>query len=730
MLYKYLFIYIVTKISLSSSLYHNFCTINNTNGSNFNVFDTNNGRFLNKNNRIRNILNKNINKKSSFSFINGNSLKNFKNDHKYHDFTKFTKIPEFLEEDNEPIVSELIRNFCIIAHVDHGKSTLADRFLEFTKSVPPERLKEQYLDNMELERERGITIKLQSARIKYNSILDGKTYTLNLIDTPGHIDFNHEARRSISACEGAILVVDGTKGIEAQTVTTANIAIEKGLKIIPVVNKIDLEHCDFKSTAESLKKFFGFKESDILKASAKKGIGIEDILEAVVVSIPPPKVDLEKPFRALVFDSFYDPYRGAICYIRVCCVFRLYFQVFEGSTKIGDEITLMNADITSKVTGLGIMLPEMKQTHSLQLVNSSGQVGWITAGIKKTNEIHVGDTISLKSYVKKNLVEPINKFENSKPTVFAGIYPCIGGDFDKLQTALEKLKLNDHSFQFERSDSSMVGMGFKCGFNGLLHLDITVERLEREFDTQVIVTSPSVPYRCTLRDKSVVTVDDASKWPDESQIKSSEEPWTDVTLRVPEEYFLSFINIILSSVGSVMSMLSKMRGRFKEKNKVKDTNMVVMNYDLPLSEILSDFFNKLKSVTNGYGSYDYEGTFYEPIELCKLKILLNGTEAKGLAVVTPRNRAYDRGKLIVETLVNLIPSRQFKVPVQAVIGKRVISSSNIPAVKKNVIEKCSGGDPSRKKKLLENQARVLLVLINDVIGKETNGSGRMCNNPF
>ncbi|EAN34283.2 elongation factor 4 [Theileria parva strain Muguga] len=678
MLYKYLLIYIVTTISLSISLYYNTSTTSNTNGSNFNLFDTNNGRFLYKNHGCGNIMNKNTNKHTVTAFINENSLNIFKNELKYRDLSKFAKAPEFLEE--EPVVPELIRNFCIIAHVDHGKSTLADRFLEFTKSVPPDRLKAQYLDNMDLERERGITIKLQTARIKYKSILDDQTYTLNLIDTPGHIDFNHEAQRSISACEGAVLVVDGTKGIEAQTVTTANIAIEKGLKIVPVVNKIDIQHCDFKSTAEQLKKLFGFKDSEILKASAKEGIGIQDILETIVVTIPPPKVDLEKPFRALVFDSFYDSYKGAICYIRV----------FEGSAKVGDEITLMNANITSKVTGLGVLLPEMKQTNSLQ----SGQVGWLTAGIKRTNEVRVGDTISLKSFVKKNLVEPINKFENSKPTVFAGIFPCIGGDFTKLESALEKLKLNDHSFHFERSESSMVGVGFKCGFNGLLHLDVTVERLEREFDTKVIVTSPSVPYRCTLRDKTVITVDDASKWPDDVIIKSSEEPWTDVTLRVPED-----------CSGAVISMMGRMGGKLNDEYKIKDTNMKILEYEVPLSEILSDFFNKLKAVTNGYGSYDYEGVFYRPIELCKMKILLNGTEAKGLAVVIPKNKAYERGKFIVETLVKLVPSRQFKVPVQAAIGKRVIASSYIPAIKKNVIEKCSGGDPSRKKKLLANQAR-------------------------
>ncbi|BAM39533.1 uncharacterized protein TOT_010000988 [Theileria orientalis strain Shintoku] len=618
-----------------------------------------------------------VDKNRKFGYINQNPSLFQKNTGVYRNFLKFSKNAE-VAVDQEEVDSELIRNFCIIAHVDHGKSTLADRFLQFTKAVPPERFKDQYLDNMDLERERGITIKLQTALIKYKSFIDGRTYTLNLIDTPGHIDFNHEARRSISACEGAILVVDGTKGIEAQTVTTANIAIEKGLKIIPVVNKIDMGHCDYESTAINLKKHFDFTEAEILKASAKQGTGIEDILEAVVGVVPPPKVDLEKPFRALVFDSIYDNNKGAICYVRV----------FEGSLKVGDEITLMNAKITSKVTALGVLLPDKREeTDSLQ----SGQVGWITAGIKNTSQIEVGDTISLK----KNLVEPVHKFESSKPTVFAGIYPCIGGDFDKLQTALEKLKLNDHSFHFETSNSSLVGHGFKCGFNGLLHLDIIVQRLDREFDTQVIVTSPSVPYRCTLRDGTVIMVDDAAKWPDDKVVQSSEEPWTYVTVRTQQD-----------SLGEVMSMMNKMRARFLEKTAVRGTNMVVMEYEIPMCEILSDFFSKLKSVTNGFGSYDYEGTFYQPIELCKMRILLNGDEAVGLAVVVPRKEAHERGKFIVQTLVKLIPKRQFKVPVQAVVGRKVIASASIPAVRKDVTERCSGGDPSRKRKLLENQASV------------------------
>ncbi|ORM42323.1 putative translation factor protein [Babesia sp. Xinjiang] len=423
--------------------------------------------------------------------------------------------------DNQQHRDGLMRNFCIIAHVDHGKSTLADRFLELTKAVQPHEIQGQYLDNMELERERGITIKLQSALIKYTYPKDGKTYSLNLIDTPGHIDFNHEARRSIAACEGAILVVDGTKGIQAQTVTTSMIAIESGLKLIPVVNKIDVPFCDYDAAAADLTTIFDFKEEEILMASAKEGFGITEILDAVVERVPPPKIDVEKPFRALVFDSQYDPHRGVVSYVRVA----------DGAIKKLDDVLFLGHNLEARVTAVGVMMPELREQDQLR----SGEVGWLCCNTKDPSKVAVGDTVVLKSAVKEGGVEPLVAFEPAKPSVFAGLYPCDGTDYMKLSGALDKLKLNDHSLVFEPSESSIAGHGFKCGFNGLLHLDVTVQRLQREHDVGVIVTSPSVPYLCHLKNGKQITVSDAAHWPDDGMVKLAEEPWTNVTIRIPGE---------------------------------------------------------------------------------------------------------------------------------------------------------------------------------------------------
>ncbi|KAK2198109.1 bifunctional Translational (tr)-type GTP-binding domain/Elongation factor EFG [Babesia duncani] len=576
-----------------------------------------------------------------------------------------------------------IRNFCIIAHVDHGKSTLADRFLEYTKTVAPKDLQEQYLDNMELERERGITIKLQTALIKYTSKINGKSYSINLIDTPGHIDFNHEARRSISACEGAVLVVDGTKGIQAQTITTASIAIEHGLKIIPVINKIDLTHCNYESSAAELMSIFGFEKEKILKASAKQGIGIEDILEAIVQEIPPPKITKDDNFRAVVFDSNYNNHKGVISYVRVV----------DGIVKRGDDVVLMDANVESKVASLGVLLPELKEMDSLEFVFihgenefRSGEVGWICMNIKDPSKSRVGDTIAHKQAVKKKLVTPVNPFEDSQPSIFAGLYPCGDTGFLDLKAALEKLKLNDHSFVYEACESSIAGQGFKCGFNGLLHLDVIVERLNREYNAEVLVTSPSVPYKCILRNGTEELVNDAAQWPQEASIKETHEPWTRVTIHIPAAYVSNSLNSIYRDMGGVMALLEKMRGEFISKTESATGKNLVLIYNMPMIEVISDFFDKLKSLTNGYGSFDYQG--------------INGEEAHGLAVITPKTTAYR-----TETLCNIIPKRQFKVPIQAALGKRVIAASTIPAIKKNVIERCSGGDPSRKMKLLANQAK-------------------------
>ncbi|CDR97932.1 GTP-binding protein LepA family protein, putative [Babesia bigemina] len=585
-----------------------------------------------------------------------------------------------------------MRNFCIIAHVDHGKSTLADRFLELTKAVQPHEIQDQYLDNMELERERGITIKLQSALINYTYPKDGKTYKLNLIDTPGHIDFNHEARRSIAACEGALLVVDGTKGIQAQTVTTSMIAIEKGLKLIPIVNKIDVEFCDYDATASDLKSLFNFTEDEILMASAKEGFGITDILDAVVERVPPPKIDTEKPFRALVFDSQYDPHRGVVSYVRVV----------DGSVKKLDEVVFLGHELEAKVTAVGVMMPDLRERETLRwgqrilpdTACRSGEVGWFCCNTKDPSRVAVGDTVVLKAAAKSGDVEPIVAFEAAKPSVFAGLYPCDGTDYLQLSAALDKLKLNDHSLVFEASESSIAGHGFMCGFNGLLHLDVTVQRLQREHDVGVVVTSPSVPYRCHLKNGKQVVVSDAAHWPDDGLVKLAEEPWTNVTVRVPGD-----------CQRKVMSLLHQMRAEFKTKNEFAGGKSVVLEYAVPMIEIISTFFDNLKSITNGFGSFDYEGAFYRAIDLCKIRVIINGEEAPGLAMIVAKDKAYDSGKLLVETLREVIPPKQFKIHLQAAIGKRVIASVSIPAMRKNVTERCSGGDPSRKKKLLDNQAK-------------------------
>ncbi|KAK1937645.1 GTP-binding protein LepA family protein [Babesia divergens] len=585
------------------------------------------------------------------------------------------ELQDNIEASQNEDYGDLVRNFCIIAHVDHGKSTLADRFLEFTKSVDPNDIQDQYLDNMELERERGITIKLQSALIRYTYPKDGKTYRLNLIDTPGHIDFNHEARRSISACEGAILVVDGTKGIQAQTVTTAMIAIEKGLKLIPVVNKIDVEFCDYDATANDLMSLFDFKEDEILMASAKEGFGITEILDAVVERVPPPQIKRNDPFRALVFDSQYDPHRGV---------------VVDGLIKKMDEVVFMGHELESKVTAVGVMTPELVERDELR----SGEVGWLCCNTKDPSKVAVGDTVVLKSAIKEGAVKPLVAFQPAKPSVFAGIYPCDGTDFLELSDALSKLKLNDHALVYEPSESSIAGHGFKCGFNGLLHLDVTVQRLQREYSVGVVVTSPSVPYMCYLKNGKQITVSDAAHWPEEGMVKSSEEPWTNVTVRIPGD-----------CQRKVMSLLSRMRGEFKNKTEFTGGKSVVLEYMVPMIEIISTFFDNLKSLTNGFGSFDYEGTEYRPIDLCKVRVLVNGEEAPGLAMIVARDNAYKSGKLLVDTLREVIPPKQFKIHIQAAIGKRVLAAISIPAIRKNVIERCSGGDPSRKKKLLDNQAK-------------------------
>ncbi len=568
---------------------------------------------------------------------------------------------------------ELIRNFCIIAHIDHGKSTLADRLLEYTGTVSKRELKEQMLDTLELERERGITIKLNAVRMKYKAD-DGKTYTMHLIDTPGHVDFTYEVSRSLSACEGALLVIDATQGIEAQTIANFFLALDAGLEIIPVINKIDLPSANVEWVKEQIAEVLGLDPDDAIPASAKEGIGIKEILEAIVKKVPPPSGDPNKPLKALIFDSYYDNYKGVIPFIRV----------FDGVIKPGMTIKLMSNDKEFEVVEVGTQNPHMVKLEQL----SAGEVGWIAANIKNIEDTQVGDTIT---DAENPTDEPCPGFRPAKPMVFAGLYPVDSDDYENLKEALEKLKLNDAALFFEPETSAALGFGFRCGFLGLLHMEVIKERLEREFGLNLIATAPSVIYKVYLKDGTVVNVQNPAEMPPLEKIERIEEPYITASIITPAEY-----------VGPIMQLCQDRRG-VQTGFTYLDQSRVELRYDMPLSEILFDFFDKLKSVSRGYASFDYEFAGYKPSELVKLDILINGKPVDALSVIVHKDKAYQRGRQLVDKLKEIIPRQLFEVAIQAAIGNKVIARANVKALRKDVLAKCYGGDVTRKKKLLEKQ---------------------------
>lgn len=566
-----------------------------------------------------------------------------------------------------------IRNFSIIAHIDHGKSTLADRILELTKTVEMREMTHQLLDALDLERERGITIKLNAIQLKYNA-LDGEEYVLHLIDTPGHVDFTYEVSRSLAACEGAVLVVDAAQGIEAQTLANVYLALDNDLEIIPVINKIDLPSAQPERIVEEIENVIGLEAHDAPMISAKSGLNVVDVLEAVVKKVPAPTGDLNAPLQALVFDSIYDSYRGVIAY--VC--------IKQGQVKIGDEIQFMATGAKYLVTEVGIRTPKEVKKECLV----TGEVGWIAAVIKSIKDVHVGDTITLASRPAK---EPLPGYRTMNPMVFCGLYPIDTAKYNDLREALEKLQLNDSALQFEAETSQALGFGFRCGFLGLLHMDVVQERLEREFNLQLIATAPSVIYHAYLTDQSMISVDNPSQMPDPIRIERIEEPYVKATMMTPKEY-----------VGALMELCQKKRGTYLDMKYIDDTRMNLV-YEIPLSEIVFDFFDRLKSISRGYASFDYELIGYQASKLAKMDILLNSEVVDALSFVVHKDFAYERGKIIVEKLKKLIPRQQFEIPVQAAINGKIVARSDIKSLRKNVLAKCYGGDISRKKKLLEKQ---------------------------
>ncbi|QGH34983.1 elongation factor 4 [Gracilibacillus salitolerans] len=566
-----------------------------------------------------------------------------------------------------------VRNFSIIAHIDHGKSTLADRILEKTKALTTREMKEQFLDAMDLERERGITIKLNAVQLKYDRG-GGDEYLFHLIDTPGHVDFTYEVSRSLAACEGAILVVDAAQGIEAQTLANVYLALDNDLEIIPVINKIDLPSADPERVKQEITDVIGIDGEEAILASAKSGIGIDEILDQIVERIPAPEGNPDEPLKALIFDSLYDPYRGVVAY--VC--------VKEGSVKVGDKIKMMATGKEFEVNEVGVFNPKPIAQDELTV----GDVGYLTASIKNVGDTRVGDTITL---VKNPAIEPLPGYRRLNPMVFCGLYPVDADRYNDLREALERLELNDSSLQYEAETSQALGFGFRCGFLGLLHMEIIQERIEREFGIDLITTAPSVIYQVVKTDGEEVNIDNPSFMPDNQSIQEVQEPYVRATIMVPNDF-----------VGPVMEICQKKRGDFLDMQYLDD-NRVNVVYEIPLSEIVYDFFDQLKSQTKGYASFDYEMIGYKTSDLVKMDILLNNDTIDALSFIVHRDFAFERGKQIADKLKTLIPRQQFEVPIQAAIGNKIVARTNIKAMRKNVLSKCYGGDISRKRKLLEKQ---------------------------
>jgi GTP-binding protein LepA len=568
-----------------------------------------------------------------------------------------------------------IRNFCIIAHIDHGKSTLADRLLQVTGTVEQRQMKEQFLDNMDLERERGITIKLQAARMSYKA-KDGQEYILNLIDTPGHVDFSYEVSRSLAACEGALLVVDASQGVEAQTLANVYLALEHDLEIIPVLNKIDLPGAEPSRVAGEIEEIIGLDCSGAILASAKEGIGIDEILETIVEKVPPPKDTLDAKLRALIFDSYYDSYRGVI----------VYFRVMDGKLKKKDKIYLMASGKEFEIDEIGILSPTQKPVEELH----AGEVGYLSASIRSVGDARVGDTITLSS---AKSIEALPGYTEANPMVFCGMFPIDADQFEDLREALDKLSLNDAALHFEPETSSAMGFGFRCGFLGLLHMEIVQERLEREYNLDLIITAPSVVYKVITLKGEELYIDNPSRLPSPNERQHIEEPYVKVEMITPEIY-----------VGSLMELSQNRRGIFKDMRYLTQ-GRTTLTYELPLAEVVTDFFDQMKSRSRGYASMEYHLIGYRENPLVKLDIMINGDPVDSLAMIVHRDKAYNVGRGMAEKLKELIPRHQFKVPIQASIGSKVIASEHIPALRKDVLAKCYGGDISRKKKLLQKQAK-------------------------
>ncbi|GIL12477.1 MAG: elongation factor 4 [Chloroflexota bacterium] len=570
---------------------------------------------------------------------------------------------------------ENIRNFSIIAHIDHGKSTLADRLLQITNTVSDRQMQEQLLDSMDLERERGVTIKASAVRMTYTAA-DGQEYEINLIDTPGHVDFNYEVSRALQACEGAALVVDASQGIEAQTLANLYLALEQDLEIIPVINKIDLPAARPADVAKELEDLLGITADQMIHVSAKQGIGVQDVLDAIVRRVPPPKGDPEAPLRALVFDSHYDSYKGVVAYIRI----------FDGRIGKKSVLRLMATGARFEPVEIGVFTPNMQPVDSLE----AGEVGYVATGLKTVQECRVGDTVTTAS---GGADEALPGYKKVKPMVFAGIYPTNNDDYPDLRDALEKLQLNDASLTYEPETSQALNFGFRVGFLGLFHMEIVQERLEREYDLDILATAPSVEYQVELHTGEVITLDSPAQMPDENTIAEIREPWMKIQIYTPQEF-----------IGPVMDLVIKKRGEYVTTEYL-DATRVILHYRIPLSEIIVDFFDRLKSITRGYASMDYQFDKYQPEDLVKLDVLVNNEPVDALALIVHRDEAYHKGQRLVSKLKELIPRQLFAVPIQAAVGKRVISRANVSALRKDVLAKCYGGDITRKKKLLEKQKK-------------------------